>query len=90
MKMCGFHKDCGQLIVDMSNMESALSQETTSNDIILKLSEYTSKALDQIQTLGSAGISEIRNTGTREWLQRLATAEGLVDNYGGVDAEASI
>ena len=84
MKMCGFHKDVGSTLVDMTNIESLSSSNTTSNDIILKLNEYTTKALTQIQTLGKDGIDEIKNSGTREWLHRLAGAEG----YGTTAAES--
>ena len=77
LKMCGFHKEAAGAIVEMTSMENAEAANTTSNDVVLALHEYTQKALHQIQSLGEQGVAELSNASTSQWLQRLAAAEGL-------------
>jgi len=84
LKMCGFHKEAASTLVQITNTENVDAANTTSEDIVLKLQDYTQKALHQIQSLGEQGVADLNNASTSQWLQRLAAAEGLFS------AEASI
>jgi len=45
--------------------DKVASANTTNDDIIVQLDEFTKKALTQIQTLGAAaGITDIKNPAT--------------------------
>jgi hypothetical protein len=86
MRMCSFHKEVANHIVSITNIEESKSINTTNIDIINSLNEFTLKAIKQIQTLGSNGIAEIKNSSTSQFLQRLAASEGLLS----IDADATV
>jgi len=77
LKMCAFHKEVAGQLMDITGADKSGSADTTNDDIIVQLDGFTKKALAQIQSLGAAGIAEIKNPATAQWMQRLAAAEGF-------------
>jgi len=77
LKMCGFHKEVAGQLMDITDADKSGSANTTNDDIIVQLDGFTKKALAQIQSLGVAGIADIKNPATAQWMQRLAAAEGF-------------
>jgi len=77
LKMCSFHKEVASQLMEITDADKVASANTTNDDIIVQLDEFTKKALTQIQTLGAAGITDIKNPATAQWMARFAAAEGF-------------
>ena len=60
MKMCSFHKEVATTLSEMCATEE---DETSNNDIILKLNEYTQRVITQVQSVGRENINRCAVSG---------------------------